>query len=253
MKILLLTDRTINRSMLGQVQLQVSNVYKGLDMEFVVEDFDFTDYPIEQYWGGYWGMQQAWLRARCADVYRRWAEEIDVVVFLVASPNWKLDDPAIVGDKPVWGWNISNQYSGYGVQQVRFAQNPRHTDARNVNNSAGTLYHELHHDHDTYVFVNTGKVLEQIVGVNNWDNDITHGGSPDWAYIRTVNDNVDSITRIMPTLTEARDARKRVWLTKKVGLLQQIVRLMTQVRALQAGVRGDLPILPNNKCVCCTK
>jgi hypothetical protein len=253
MKVLLLTDKTINKTLLGQVQLQIANNYKDLNMEFITEDFDFTTYPIEQYWGGYFGIQQAWLRARCADVYKRWAEEVDVVVFLIASPNWKLDDPAIVGDKPVWGWNISNQFSGYGVQQVRFAQVPNHTDQRNVNNSAGTLYHELHHDHDTYVFVNTGKVIENIVGVRDWDNDITHGGSPDWAYIRTVSDNVASINRIMPNLIESRDARKRVFLTKKVGLLQQLLKLMVQLRALQAGVRGNLPILPNNKCVCYRK
>jgi hypothetical protein len=161
MKILLLKDKTINNTLLGQVQLQVRNVYKGLDMEFIIEDFDYSNYPIEPYWGGYWGIGISWIRERCASIYKRYAEEIDNVVFLVASPNWKLDDPAIVGDKPVWGWCHSNQFSGYGVQQVRFAQNPRHTGARNVNNSAGTLYHELHHDHDTYVFVNTGKVLEQ--------------------------------------------------------------------------------------------
>jgi hypothetical protein len=253
MKILLLTDRTINKTLLGQVQLQVANNYKDLNMEFVVEDFDFTTYPIEQYWGGYFGIQQSWLRARCADVYRRWAEKIDVVVFLVASPNWKLDDPAIVGDKPVWGWNISNQYSGYGVQQVRFAQVPNHTDQRNVNNSAGTLYHELMHDHDTYVFVNTGEVVEHTLNVASFDEDVVHGRHASWAYIRTVSDNVRALQTIMPQLIRARDARKRVWLTKKVGLLQQIVRLMVQLRALQAGVRGNVAILPNNKCVCCTK
>jgi hypothetical protein len=254
MKILLLTDRTINKTMLGQVQLQVANNYKDLNMEFVVEDFDFTTYPIEQYWGGYWGIQQSWLRARCADIYKKYAESIDCVVFLVASPNWKLDDIAIVGaGKGVWGWNHSNQFSSYGVQQVRFAQNPRHTDERNVNNSAGTLYHELMHDHDTYVFVNTGEVVERTLNVASFDEDVVHGRHADWAYIRTVNDNVRALQLIMQKLIAARDARKRVWLTKKVGLLQQIVRLMVQLRALQAGVRGDIPCLPDNKCVCCTK
>ena len=245
MKILLLKDKTINNTLLGQVQLQVKNVYKGLDMEFVTEDFDYSDYPVEEYWGGYWGIEKPWLRARCAEIYKRYAEEIDCVVFLIASTNWNL--------KGVWGWNISNQYSTYGVQQVRFAQVPNHTDQRNVNNSAGTLYHELHHDHDTYVFVNTGKVVEQIVGVSNWDNEITHGGSSDWDYIRTVNDNVASITKIMPALIEARNARKAVFLTKKVGLLQQLLKLMVQLRALQAGVRGDIAIRPHNKCVCYKK
>jgi hypothetical protein len=250
MKILLLKDKTINNTLLGQVQLQLSGVYKGLDMEFVTEEFDYSDYPIAPYWGGYWGVQQAWLREKCADIYKKYAEEVDCVVFLIASPNWKLDDPKIVGDKPVWGWNHSNQFSSYGVQQVRFAQVPTHTDARNVNNSAGTLYHELMHDHDTYMFVNTGEVIEHIVNVPSWDNACVHGEHPDWSYIRTVNDNVRALELIMTRLVEARNKRKVTFLTKKVGLLQQILRLMIQLRALQAGVRGDLPILPNNKCIC---
>jgi hypothetical protein len=95
--------------------------------------------------------------------------------------------------------------------------------------------------------------MVKYVYIKSWDSTWTHGEHQDTAYIRTVADNVKSVEAIMPLLIEARDARKRVWLTKKVGLLQQIVRLMTQVRALQAGARGNLPILPNNKCVCCTK
>jgi hypothetical protein len=249
MKILLLKDKTINNTLLGQVQLQVGENYKALKLDWVIEDFDYSNYPVEPYWGGFWGIQHTWLRQQCANVYKRWAEEIDVVVFLVASPNWNLDDPAIVGDKPVWGWNISNQFSGYGVQQVRFAQNPRHTDARNVNNSAGTLYHELMHDHDTYVFVNTGTTVERTVGVGSWDNACVHGEHPDWAYIRTVQDNRRALDLITPQLIEARNKRKVTFLTKKLDMLQKIQQLVIKLRALQAGVRGDLPILPGNRCI----
>jgi len=253
MKILLLTDKTINKTLLGQVQLQVANNYKDLPLEWVVEDFDYSSYPIEQYWGGYWGMQRAWLRTQCAEIHKRWNEEIDCVVFLVASHNWTLDDPAIVGEGRVWGWNMSNQFSGYGVQQVRFAQVLNHTDARNVNNSAGTLYHELHHDHDTYVFVNTGEVVERTVNVPSWDNSVTHGEHPDWSYIRTVQDNTRSIQAIMPLLKRAHTQRKIAFLKHKVGLLQRIQQLMIQLRALQASVRGDIPCLPDNKCICYSK
>lgn len=245
MKILLVTDKTINKTLLGQVQLQLDTVYKGLNLEWAIEDFDYSDYPVEEYWGGFWGIQRSWLREQTARIHKRWAEEIDCVVFLISSENWNLTG--------VWGWNMSNQYNGYGIQQVRFAQNPRHTDERNVNNSAGTLYHELHHDHDTYVYVNTGEVVEKEVGVNNWDNDITHGAHPNWDYIRTTADNVKSIEKIMPLLIKARNARKVTFLQKKLGLLQTIYRLVMQVRALQASVREDLPTLPNNRCVCCTK
>jgi len=250
MKILLQLDKTIHKTLLGQVQLQIEQVYKGLDIEWVIQERDYSDYPIEEYWGGYFGIQHQWLKDRCAEVYKKYAEKIDQVVFLVASDNWVLDDTDIVGAGLVWGWNHSNQMSGYGVQQVRFAQVKNHTDARNVNNSAGTLYHELMHDHDTYVFVNTGEIIEKLTNVNNHDNDVVHGGSPLWEYIRTTKDNVRAVELLLPALIKARNTRKITYLTKKIGLLQKIQQLLMTIRALQASARGDLPVLPNNKCIC---
>jgi len=249
MKILLLKDRVINNTLLGQVQLQVETVYKGLGVDWVIEERDYSSYPIEAYYGGYYGIQHSWLKERCAEVYKKYSEEIDQVVFLIASDNWILDRKEIVSDKGVWGWNISGQYSGYGVQQCRFAQVVDHSDERNVNNSAGTLYHELHHDHDTYIFVNTGESIEKLAGVKSWDNDVTHGGSSAWNYIRSVKDNSRSIDLILPTLVRARDTRKLFFLKKKLSMLEQIKKLMLEVRALQTRARGDVPILVNNKCV----
>jgi hypothetical protein len=253
MKILILKDKTINNTLLGQVELQIKTVYKELGIEFIHQDFDYSTYPVSEYFNGFYGISHSWLQVECAKVYKRYAEEVDQVVFLIASDNWKLDDASVPSGKGVWGWNMSGRFNGYGVQQVRFAQRKDHSDARNVNNSAGTLYHELHHDHDTYIFVNTGDVIENVVGVKDWDNDVTHGGSPDWPYIRTTKDGTKSVDMIMPLLKKARNTRKVVWLTKKVGLLQQIHRLMVQLRSLQASVRGDVPILENNKCVCFRK
>jgi hypothetical protein len=52
----------------------------------------------------------------------------------------------------------------------------------------------------------------------------------------------------MPLLIKARNTRLSVFLKKKIGLLQQIQVLMMKVRALQAAARGDIALLPNNKC-----
>jgi hypothetical protein len=164
-KVLILADKTINHIELGQITREVGDLYQtnaDIGITWIYEDFDFTTFPIEQYWGGYWGMRQSWLREQCAKVYKRWAEEIECVVFAVHSDNWVLDRASIVGDKPVWGWNMSAQFSGYGVQQVRVAQVKSHTTQRNINNSVGVLYHEMMHDHDGFVFVNTGKVVEKM-------------------------------------------------------------------------------------------
>jgi hypothetical protein len=254
MNILCLTDQTINRTDLGQVHREIAEIYKtnaDIDIKYHYEYVDFTNYPIEQYWGGFYGMQTAWLRAKCAEVYKRWAEEIDGVVFAVHSSNWKLDDKNIVGDKPVWGWNMSSQFSGYGVQQVRVAQVATHTTQRNINNSVGVQYHEMMHDHDGMVFIHTGETVEPVVNVNNWDNQVVHGEHPTWSYIKH-KENQEALKMIAPLLREAL-ANRRALFAKRVGLLQQIIQLQQQVvvllRAKIAAERGNLPILENNKCI----
>jgi hypothetical protein len=219
--------------------------------EWVYENFDYGDYPIEEYWGGYFGVKHAWLRERCAEIYKRWGEEIDCVMFAIASDNWKLDDPSIVKDKPVWGWNISAQYSTYGVQQVRIAQVKTHTTERNINNSVGTVYHELMHDHDTFTFVNTGKTVEPVVGVPQWDNSVVHGEHPNWQYIRH-KENQKALEMIAPLLRDALTKRREL-LTMKLGLMRRVIELLQQLRALLAAQRGDIAILPNNQCNHVTK
>lgn len=253
MKILILTDPSTNKTNLGQITREVGEIYQencNITVEWVIEDLEYGNYPIEQYWGGYWGIQQQWMRNHCANIYKRYAEEVVGVVFAIPSPLWKLDDPTIVGDKPVWGWNMSNQFSGYGVQQVRIAQNPRHTTERNINNSVGVMYHESMHDHDGFIFVNTGKTVEPVVGVPNWDNACVHGEHPNWEYIRH-KENQEALRIIAPLLREALAKRKAVFETK-VGLYQQIIALAEQaimlLRARIAAQRGAIAILPNNQC-----
>jgi hypothetical protein len=226
--------------------LQVESVYKenaDIGITWHTEEQDFTTYPKEIYYGTFEGIDRKWLATRCADIYKRWAEEVDQVVFLVHSDNWNLNG--------VWGWNMSYGYSGYGVQQVRFADVENHTTARNVRNSAGTLYHELHHDHDAFIFNYTGKRVEEVVKVKNWDDEVTHGESTAWAYIRTVNDNTASIKAIAPLLREALAKRRAIFDTK-VGRLRRIVQLLEQVVVLQRQLisrqRGDLALLPDGSC-----
>lgn len=247
MRVLLLADQTINKTLLGQVQLQVGELYRKntpFEIEWMIEEFDYSDYPIEEYGGfvGYWGIQQSWLRERCAAVYNRHREGIDQVVFLIDSTNWRLTG--------VWGWNISKQFSGYGVQQVRFANNPKHTDARNVNNTVGTLYHELMHDHDSFVYTYLGITIEPLVSVRNWDNDIVHGQSPDWAYIR-YNENQAALKAIGTLLYQAMKKRRELY-THHTSLQKTVIQLLQQklmlLRRLLAEQRGDIAILPDNRC-----
>jgi hypothetical protein len=245
MHILLLVDNTINRTHLGQVQLKMEGLYKrnaGIDIKWFIEYRDFSSIPKENYWGGYEGFQHIWLRNQCAEVYKRYAEEVDQVVFMQDSNHWNLNG--------VWGWNMSTVFSGYGVQQVRFAQNKNHSDERNINNTFGTAYHEMHHDHDGFVFIYLDRLIEPLVNVNNWDNDVTHGGADHWDYIR-YNENQESIKRIAPLLRQA-IAKRRALFEKRVGLMNTVIQLLQQkvvlLRQLIAQQRGDIPILEDNKC-----
>jgi hypothetical protein len=257
MNILLLADKDIIVTNLERVQKEISALYaqnSNITIKWTTKEFDYSDYPIEQYWGGYWGIAHAWLRARCEEVHAKHKESIDNVVFLIASDNWKLDRTELVGPNHVWGWNHSATMSGYGVQQVRFAQVSTHTNQRNVNNSIGTLYHEMHHDHDTFVFNYTGEVVERIVNVQSWDEDITHGRSPNWEYIR-YKENQASLRAISTVLERALTIRRALYATR-VSLMEKIIQLLERkvvlLRELLSRQRGDIAILPHNKCKCCT-
>jgi hypothetical protein len=247
MNILLLLDKKINKTLLGQVQLQVENLYKkqaGIEIKWFTQEKDYTNYPKAEYRPGFEGIEQSWLTEQCKEIYKKWQEEVDCVVFLIHSDNWTLNG--------VWGWNMSATFSGYGVQQCRFAQVAGHSDIRNVNNSAGTLYHELHHDHDTFIYNYTGQMVENYLDVRNWDFQVTHGESPLWNYIRTTNDNLESISKIGPLLNTALEKRRAIF-DKKISTMKKIISLLEKVIVLQRELisrqRGNIAVLPDNKCL----
>lgn len=236
--ILLLCDNKIREDQLAQVKKEVGAIYKnntGLSVKWHEEWRDFSNYPKENYYGGYEGLERGYINQVTKEINSRWHEEIDCVVFFIHRDHWNLNG--------VWGWNMSATSSGYGVQQCRF-------DNRNVANSIGTLWHEMHHDLDTFCFTYTGKRVETLVDVPSWDSAVTHGEHPDWSYIRH-KENQESLKAIAPLFIASLEKRRALF-TKRVGLMQEIIRLAEQVivlqRALIARQRGDLPILKNNKC-----
>jgi hypothetical protein len=245
MKILLLKDKQITSAKLKRVQKQLEAMYADhaiIKLEWAIEEMDYTEYPVEEYSPGDFGIKRAWIRDKCAEVHKRWREEIDHVVFMVHSDNWELPG--------VWGWNLSKVYSGYGVQQVRFADVPTHTIERNTNNSVGTLYHELMHDHDAFVYTYLGINIEPLVKVDDWDHNLVHGNSEKWKYIR-FNENLDGLATISPLLRQAITKRREIF-THYTGLQKQVIALLQQkavlLRQLIAEQRGDIAILEDNVC-----
>jgi hypothetical protein len=243
--ILLLCDNKIREDQLADVKKEVGTIYKNntnTSIKWHEEWRDFSSYPKEVYFRELEGLSRSYISQVTKEINSRWHEEIDCVVFLIHRDNWNLSG--------VWGWNHSTTFSGYGVQQVRF-------DNRNIVNSIGTLYHEMMHDLDTFVFTYTGKHIAPMVKVNNWDNFAVHGGrdtneegKDGWKYIR-YNENQHALRTIAPAFNEALSKRRDIF-TKRIGLMQEIIRLAEQViilqRALIAKRRGELPILIKNKC-----
>ena len=239
MNILLLLDDKIRDDQLKKVKIDVAKIYDvsaDVTIRWFEERRDYTTYPKQTYSAGYEGIAYSHIDTVTKEIYSRWAEEVDQVVFLIHADNWNL--------KGVWGWNISKTYSGYGVQQCRF-------DHRNLVNSIGVMYHELMHDANTFVYTYTGKIIETLFDFSNWDDAVVHGEHRDWSYIRH-NENQSALVTISPLLRQALVARHALF-TRRVNLLNEIIRLaeivLTLTRAKIAADRADLPILEGNTCL----
>lgn len=237
MKILLLLDNKIEEKQVNEVIAELVELYEkncDVTLTFLKERRDFSDVPKEWYDSDSEGIKKSYIEEETKKLYGKYQEAIDSVVFFVHKDHWNLTG--------VWGWNLSKVFNGYSVQQCRF-------DNRNLVNSIGTLYHELHHDHDTFIYTYTGKRVEDVVKVVDWDDDVTHGGrysgtTYGWKYIRN-DENQESLKLIAPLLRAAIAKRRTIWDVKE-GKYKQIISLLEQTvilyRQLQAKKRGDIAI-----------
>lgn len=239
MNILLLLDNKINEDQLKEVKKQVSKIYKdntGIKLYFTDEWRDFSNVPKEFYTKEEEGIKKSYLAETTKEIYSRYKDRIDHVVFFIHKDNWKLTG--------VWGWNTSKVFNGYGVQQCRF-------DTKVVN-TVGTLYHELMHDHDSFIYTYTGKVIEKMVLVKDWDDDVVHGGrysltNYGWKYIR-YNENQPALQLIADALKEALAVKR-----KPISRSELINLALILARQLVTKRRKDLAIKSNNKCICWVK
>lgn len=244
MKILLICDYKIREEQLKEVKKEISALYRknaAIELKFIDEWRDLSNLPKQWYDKDSEGIDKGYIAKVTKEVYARYAEDIDQVMFLVHRDHWNLTG--------VWGWNLSKVFNGYGVQQCRF-------DSKNLANTVGTMYHELMHDHDTFVYTYTGKKVEDAVLVPNWDTYCVHGGrgetnSLGWKYIR-YNENQAALAAIAPLLNEALMKRRTLWDKKKLVYLQEIVRLAERVIVLQrqllAQQRGDIAVKYKHIC-----
>lgn len=242
MKILILKDKEIGSA--DTVTDEVRSFYedKDIDIEFMVDERDFSSLPFSVYHankgdeeGPDYGIDKGYISEQAKKVEKEYMYGVDLVSFLVHEDNWQPDD--------IWGWNLANAHKGYEIEQVRW-------DPDNSTNTVGTLYHEIAHSHDSFVYRNVGRWIEKIVGVGDWDDDMVHGGAKKYQYIRH-DQNQDALVAIADVLNDASDKRRAKEDNRK-NLQKRIITLAKRVIELyrELGIymkKSDKPL--HKECV----
>lgn len=213
MRLVFLHDTIIKANELQSLQNDFAKFYTThtkIVPEFVNIPFNYKNYATYND-NGVERPTDHFFRSNCKMVHDKYGDSVDHVVFLVHENNFKSDPP---GPGGIWGTNYSNIYSGYQVQYCRF-------DRDNMANSFGTLYHEVHHSHDAMIKTYLAVDIAPLVGVSDWDRDITHGKSEKWSYIRH-KENIEALKAIGPLLKTAYTKRRNAY---KLSLLETVLIL----------------------------
>lgn len=213
MRLAILKDVNIPEKEYDQVLDEVSALYKqsaGIDLDTFTEERHFDDLWTEVYYNNYRGVAKPLLRTFTMDLENRFGKRFDNLVVMPTAENWRP-----IEDSGIWGWNVVGSMRGYQVQQVRFDTNRQDLNGR-IYNSVGTLYHEIMHSHDSFIYRMNGVRIEDWFSgdmwVKDWDDDVVHGGRdygghPHWQYIRH-KENTEALERIQHQLRAAYDRRK---------------------------------------------
>jgi len=228
MKILILKDKRISSAstVLDEVRSFYEN--KDIDIEFMVDERDFSSIPWSVYHankgddeGPDYGIDKGYIRKQAKTVRKEYMHGVDLISFLVHDDSWNDSGDGI------WGWNLANAVKGYEIEQVRW-------DPDNSTNTVGTLYHEIAHSHDSFVYRNVGRWIERIVGVGDWDNDVIHGGASQYEYIQH-DENQDALQAIADVLNQASEKRRekqkdRTKLQKRIiNLAKRVIELYREL------------------------
>lgn len=208
MRILFLKDSTIPTDEFEEVFAHIRDLYKqhaDIDIDAAVEE-RFFEKGLQ--WENYYTDSQGQNRGIdrfLLDVFVRAVEFIhgkrfDHIAIMVDAKHW------VPSEENIWGWNISAGIRGYEVQQCRFDTVRADRPGRIVN-SVGTLFHEIMHSHDQFIYRMLGRRIESYVPVDNWDEEVVHGKSPHWQYIR-YKENTEALRKIRFQLKAAFDKRK---------------------------------------------
>lgn len=226
MRTLIYKDTKITKNELDKVTTEYAAFIKtntGIDCSFWVVDRDFTDYPTVLDTDGDDVMRPDFLKDIAKEVTAKYSEYgTDNVITLIHSDNWKSGKTA--NRKGIWGTNYSYKYGPYHIQYCRW-------DAKNSANTFGTINHEIDHTFDALIQVELGININNILGVDAYDADVTHGGRSPHEYIR-YKENADKLKTIAPYLASAYRKRLEKHVAHVLGLNRTVVGLLETLLSL---------------------
>jgi hypothetical protein len=232
MRILLLKDKKVKQSLLSGVMNQFIDLYHtntGIIPTYDIEERDFSIQEGEERYN-FDTLPYGLTKREVDAVHKKYREQYDHIIFSVHRDHcseWGKVKSSTGNMVNIWGENFSNVFYKYDVEVCRF-------DDKNLANSLGTIYHEVHHSHNTTIKTYLGVNVEQIpaLGIKDWDNDITHGGGAFWDYIRHT-ENQASLVTIALLLKQSYEKRKQLFNQEKITMLQTMVKLLQQLIVLQ--------------------
>jgi len=214
MRAIVIADKKIKENNAQRIKKKLARFFAKYDIpfEFDVHYEDMSDLPWENYYndddGQNRGLSKKYMKNRAKAIKKRYHKRYDTILYWVHPSNW------VPGEDGIYGWNVSQEYAGYESQQCRF-------DPQNDANTFGTIYHEMMHAYDQFVYRVIGKDIAEVLSVKDFDDAVVHGGSPKYAYIRH-KENENALAEIAPFVAKA--IKKRVKAHNKfVDLLKSLI------------------------------
>lgn len=243
MRTLILLDEDADRKKVEKALSEVASIFKintGIVCEWHFEVRDFYSLRFEDYYNGNYGMNRADIAADTKKLWEAWRHEIDNVLYLVHDQAWT---PGRMSNR-IWGWNLAGAINGYNVQQCRY-------DPKNNVNNVGTIYHEIMHCQDSFVWAQLAVDINKLgFSWTNWDEDVVHGRGSEWDYIR-YSENQAALKSIGTYVSMALKKRVDIY-TTRTSLQQEVIRLAEKTVVLlreEIIRRGSIPVACTQRCI----
>lgn len=198
MRNIIIKDTSISKSTLFAVLEQYKNFWKkytDIDVEFIVEQRDFSQVPTTTASDGDVKPTYAFRQMLVDDIAKRHGKYgTDNIVMLVHEDNFFY--------KGIWGQNWSYVHGPVSFQLCRW-------DKDKSANSFGTLYHEQMHPVDAVIKEELGFEIDRLFSAGfDWDKHVVHGGRPNdkgrWGYeYINYKQNTDALEMVAPYLKRA--------------------------------------------------